>query len=60
MRAVDVALTFEWMNEYLYFLEPCVQAFQRHRVRWDVLDALLIFSQLALQSPLIVLISGDF
>lgn len=45
---------------YLYFLEPCVQAFQRDGLRGHILHALFIFSQLALQSPLTILISGDF
>lgn len=37
-----------------------MQAFQGDRLRGDVLDALFIFSQLALKCPFTILISGDF
>lgn len=43
----------------LNFLQASVQAFQGHRLRRDFLDALFIFSQLALQSPPTSLISVD-
>lgn len=44
---------------YLDLLQPCVEAFQRDGVRGGVLNALLIFSQLGLQSPLTIVIPED-
>lgn len=59
MTVTEVTCQTRSLELNLNFLQASVQAFQRHRLRRDVLDALFIFSQLALQSPATSLVSVD-